>query len=98
MKNYYFGQDGKILDEDKIASVGIGEIDYLYITDMDAFENFAINHNMETLGADDENVFYRWDNEEELWLWVEDDDIIDKLEKSMTDFDSKELSPLKKGE
>ena len=96
MKNYYFGQDGKILDEDKIASVGIGEIDYLYITDMDAFENFAINHNMETLGADDENVFYRWDNEEELWLWVEDDDIIDKLEKSMTDFDSKELSSFKK--
>lgn len=96
MKNYYFGQDEKILDEDKIASVGIGEIDYLYITDMDAFENFAINHNMETLGADDENVFYHWDNEEELWLWVEDDDIIDKLEKSMTDFDSKELSSFKK--
>ena len=96
MKNYYFGQDGKILDEDKIASVGIGEIDYLYIKDMDAFENFAAQHDMETFGADDENVFYRWDNEEGFWTWVEDDDIIDKLEKSIADFNNKGFSPLKK--
>lgn len=96
MKNYFFGQDGKILDEDTLTSVGIGEIDYLYITDMISFENFASKNHMETLGAEEPEIFYRWDNEEELWLWVEDDDIIDKLEKSMTDFDSKELSPLKK--
>lgn len=96
MKNYYFGQDGKILDEDKISSVGIGEIDYLYLKDMDAFENFACNHDMETFGADDENVFYRWDNEEGFWTWVEDDDIIDRLERSITDFNNKGLSSLKK--
>lgn len=96
MKNYYFGQDGKILDEDKISSVGIGEIDYLYLKDMDAFENFACNHDVETFGADDENVFYRWDNEEGFWTWVEDDDIIDRLERSITDFNNKGFSPLKK--
>ena len=96
MKNYFFGQDGKVLDEDKIASVGIGEIDYLYITDMVGFENFASKNHMETLGAEEPEIFYRWDNEEELWLWVEDDDIIGKLEKSMTDSDNKEFSSLKK--
>ena len=96
MKNYFFGQDGKILDEDKIASVGIGEIDYLYMTDMDAFENFAVQHNMETFGADDENVFYRWDNEEGFWTWVEDENILDKLKRSMADFNNKGLSPLEK--
>lgn len=96
MKNYYFGQDGKILDEDEISSVGIGEIDYLYLKDMDAFENFACNHDIETFGADDENVFYRWDNEENFWTWVEDDDIIDRLERSITDFNNKRFSPLKK--
>ena len=96
MKNYYFGQDGKILDEDTLASVGIGEIDYLYMTDMDAFERFAVQHNMETFGADDENVFYRWDNEEGFWTWVEDDNVIDKLKKSITDFNNKGFSPLKK--
>ena len=96
MKNYYFGQDGKILDEDKIASVGIGEIDYLYMTDMDAFESFAVKHNMEVFGADEENIFYRWDNEEGFWTWVEDDDIIDMLEKSIVDFNNKGFSSLKK--
>ena len=96
MKNYFFGQDGKILDEDKIASVGIGEIDYLYMTDIDAFESFAVQHNMEVFGADDENVFYRWDNEEGFWTWVDDDSVIDKLEKSITDFNNKGFSPLKK--
>ena len=96
MKNYYFGQDGKILDEDKIASVGIGEIDYIYMTDMDAFENFAVKYDMETFGADDENVFYHWDNEEGFWTLVEDDDIIDMLEKSIADFNNKGLSPLEK--
>ena len=96
MKNYYFGQDGKILDEDKIASVGIGEIDYLYMKDMDAFENFAVQHHMETFGADDENVFYRWDNEEGFWTWVEDKDIIDRLKRSIIDFNNKGFSPLKK--
>lgn len=96
MKNYFFGQDGKILDEDTLTSVGIGEIDYLYMTDMDAFESFAVQHNMEVFGADDENVFYRWDNEEGFWTWVEDDNIIDKLKKSITDFNNKGLSPLKK--
>ena len=96
MKNYYFGQDGKILDEDTIASVGIGEIDYLYIKDTDAFENFAINHDMETFGADEPNIFYYWDDENDLWNWVEDDDIIDMLEKSITDFNNKGLSPLEK--
>ena len=96
MKNYFFGQDGKILDEDKIASVGIGEIDYLYMTDMDAFERFAVEHNMETFGADDENVFYCWDNEEGFWTWVSDKNILDKLKKSMADFNNKGLSPLEK--
>ena len=94
MKNYYFGHDGKVLDVGKLTS--INEIDYLYITDMIDFENFASKNHMETLGADEPEIFYRWDNEEELWLWVEDDDIIDKLEKSITDFDNKEFSSLKK--
>lgn len=96
MKNYYFGQDGRILDEDKITSVGIGEIEYLYMTDMDAFENFACNHDMETFGADDENAFYRWDNEKGLWFWVYDENILDKLKKSIADFNNKGFSPLKK--
>ena len=96
MKNYFFGQDGKILDEDKIASVGIGEIDYLYIKDMDAFENFAAKNNMETFGADELNLFYYWDNENDLWNWVEDKNILDKLKKSITDFNNKGFSPLKK--
>ena len=51
---------------------------------------------METFGADEENVFYYWDNENDLWNWVEDDDIIDKLKKSMIDFNNKGLSPLNK--
>ena len=84
MKNYYFGHDGKVLNVDKLASVN--EIDYLYITDMIDFENFAFKKHMETLGADEPKIFYYWDNENDLWNWVEDDDIIDKLEKSMTDF------------
>ena len=96
MKNYFFGQDGKILDENKISSVGIGEIDYLYMTDMDAFENFAVKYDMETFGADEENIFYRWDNEESFWIWVDDDSVIDKLKKSMADFNNKGFSPLKK--
>lgn len=96
MKNYYFGQDGKILDEDTITSVGIGEIDYLYIKDMDAFENFAMTHDMETLGADEKNTFYCWDNEGDFWTWVDDDDIIDRLERSIIDFNNKGFSPLKK--
>ena len=96
MKNYYFGQDGKILDEDTLTSVGIGEIDYLYITDMDAFENFAVQHNMEIYGADETNLFYYWDNEGGFWNWVEDDDILDKLKRSMADFNNKGFSPLKK--
>ena len=83
MKNYYFGQDGKILDEDTLTSVGIGEIDYLYITDMDAFENFAAKNNMETFGADEPNIFYYWDNENDFWNWVEDENILDKLKRSM---------------
>ena len=97
MKNYYFfGQDGKILDEDTLTSVGIGEIDYLYITDTDAFENFAVQHNMETFGADEPNLFYYWDNENDLWNWVEDENILDKLKKSMADFNNKGFSSLKK--
>ena len=96
MKNYYFGQDGKILDEDTLTSVGIGEIDYLYITDMDAFENFAVHHNMEIYGADEINIFYYWDNEGGFWNWVENDDILDKLKRSMADFNNKGFSPLKK--
>ena len=87
MKNYYFGQDGKILDGDKLAS--IGEIDYLYITDMTAFEDFAFKNHMETLGADEPNIFYYWDNENDLWNWVEDDDIIDRLDRAIIDFDNK---------
>ena len=96
MKNYYFGQDGKILDEDTLASVGIGEIDYLYITDMDTFENFAVQHNMETYGADELNLFYYWDNEGGFWNWVEDENILDKLKRSIADFNNKGFSPLKK--
>ena len=96
MKNYFFGQDGKILDEDTLTSVGIGEIDYLYIKDMDDFERFAVEHDMETYGADELNLFYYWDNEEGFWTWVEDDDILDKLKRSMADFNNKGFSPLKK--
>ena len=96
MKNYYFGQDGKILDEDEISSVGVGEIDYLYIKDIIAFEDFAFKNNMEIYGADEPNIFYYWDDENDLWNWVEDDDIIDMLEKSITDFNNKGFSPLKK--
>ena len=93
MKNYFFGQDGKILNEDKISSVGIGEIDYLYMTDMEAFENFAAKYDMEILGADEENIFYCWDNEESFWTWVQDDSVIDKLKKSMADFNNKGFPP-----
>lgn len=96
MKNYYFGQDGKILDEDKIASVGIGEIDYLYIKDMDAFESFAVQHNMETFDVYAENGFYYWDNEGGFWTQLEDDNVIDKLKKSITDFNNNGISPLEK--
>ena len=96
MKNYFFGQDGKIVDENKIASVGIGEIDYLYIKDMDAFENFAVQHDMETFDVYAENGFYYWDNEGGLWAQLEDDNIIDKLKKSITDFNNKGFSLLNK--
>ena len=81
MRNYYFGYSGELLETNELTR--IGEINYLYITDMLAFEFFAAKHGMETLGADDENVFYRWDNEECFWTWVEDDDIIDRLKKSI---------------
>ena len=81
MRNYYFGYSGELLETNELTR--IGEINYLYITDMLAFEFFAAKHGMETLGADDENVFYCWDNEEGFWTWVEDDDIIDRLKKSI---------------
>ena len=48
MKNYYFGCREELLNEKQIKFAT--EIEYVYITDMSAFECFADSLDMETLG------------------------------------------------
>ena len=81
MRNYCFGYSEELLETNEFTRTG--EINYLYITDILAFEFFATKHGMETLGIVETNTFYQWDNENDVWTKVESADIIDRLKKSI---------------
>ena len=92
MKNYYFGYREELLNEKQIKFAT--EIEYVYITDMTAFECFADGLDMETLGIKKINTFYYWCMDYGLWVELDEETdcfFLDRLKQSISKFTTKKI-------